>query len=130
MTPRHHVTRFSTADLTVPHGYESASDGYRRVSHVGAETGSVHMSYGTSSLAAGGHVATRVQSYEESFFVLEGTPVLALDGVRHALRPSDCGLIPVGVEHAWENPGPAEARWIDMKAPQPRSPYAGLACPT
>ncbi len=31
-----------------------------------------------------------------------------------------CGLIPLGVEHAWVGSAKGTARWIDMMAPQPR----------
>jgi quercetin dioxygenase-like cupin family protein len=61
-----------------------------------------------------------VHSFEESFFVLAGSPVLVLDGRGFRLCPGACGVVPVGVRHAWLA-GAATARWIDMCSPQPRS---------
>jgi quercetin dioxygenase-like cupin family protein len=69
-------------------------------------------------LAAGGHVDTHVHSYESSFYVLDGEPVLYLDGRGVKLRPNACGAIPVGVPHAWRSDG--EATWIEMATPRPR----------
>ena len=48
-----------------------------------------------------GHVETHVHSFEESFYVLEGTPSLYLDGRGVTLLPGACGVVPVGVPHAW-----------------------------
>jgi quercetin dioxygenase-like cupin family protein len=60
-----------------------------------------------------------LHSFEESFYVLEGSPALVLDGRGYLLRPGACGVVPVGVRHAWVGHGDA-ARWIDMCSPQPR----------
>jgi quercetin dioxygenase-like cupin family protein len=67
-----------------------------------------------------GHVDAHVHSFEESFFVLEGEPTLYLDGRGISLAPGACGVVPVGVPHAWRAEG--EAVWIDMLAPRPRGP--------
>ena len=48
-----------------------------------------------------GWVEEHLHSYEESFYVLEGEPVLYLDGRGVRLRPGACGVVPVGVEHGW-----------------------------
>jgi len=42
--------------------------------------------------------------FEESFFVLEGNPVVAIADKCYALRPHDFGLVPFGAGHAWEQP--------------------------
>jgi quercetin dioxygenase-like cupin family protein len=72
------------------------------------------------SLGAEGSIDLHLHSFEESFYVLEGAPVLVLDGRAHRLRPGACGLVPVGVRHAWLGPADGAARWIDMYSPQPR----------
>jgi quercetin dioxygenase-like cupin family protein len=64
-----------------------------------------------------GHVDTHVHSFETGFYVLEGEPVLYLDGRGVRLKPGACGVVPVGVPHAFR----AEAGlWIEMMAPRPR----------
>jgi mannose-6-phosphate isomerase-like protein (cupin superfamily) len=94
-------------------------DGFARCALVDGDAGSVHMGLGYCRLEDG-HVDEHVQSCEESFYVLEGEPVLYLDGRGYRLARGACGVVPVGVPHAWRAEG--EARWIDMFAPQPRRP--------
>jgi len=77
------------------------------------------MGVGMCTLAAGGSVDEHLHSFEESFFVLEGSPVLILDGHGTSLLPGACGVVPVGVPHAWLA-REGGARWIDMCSPQPR----------
>jgi quercetin dioxygenase-like cupin family protein len=113
----HHLKRLEEIVLAV--AYESHSVGFTRCSLVDREAGSVHMGLGLCRLEDG-HLDTHVQSNEESFYVLEGEPVLYLDGVGFELMPGACGVVPVGVPHAWRSD--AGASWIDMMAPRPRSP--------
>ena len=65
-----------------------------------------------------GHVDTHLHSFETSFYVLEGEPVLYLDGRGVELEPGACGAIPVGVPHALRSR--AAALWIEMASPRPR----------
>ena len=67
-----------------------------------------------------GHVNTHLHSFESSFYVLSGEPVLYLDGRGVTLEPDACGAIPVGVS----TPGGArDAReWIEVASPRPRGP--------
>jgi quercetin dioxygenase-like cupin family protein len=102
--------------------YESRSKGFERASLVDGSTGSVHMGLGLCRLDRG-HVDTHVHSFEQSFYILEGEPTLYLDGRGVELLPGACGVVPVGVPHAWRNDG--KATWIDMMAPQPRRPGNG-----
>ena len=94
--------------------------GHSRCSLVDRASGSVHMGLGLCSLDAGGHIDLHAHSFEESFYVLEGTPTLILERHGYRLRPGACGVAPVGVPHAWLGPETGSARWIDMLAPQPR----------
>ena len=113
----HHVLH---ADEIRPRpAYPGSSSGFARCALVDRAAGSVHMGVGMCSLDAGASVDEHLHSFEESFFVLEGSPVLVLDGRGHRLRPGGCGVVPVGVRHAWlaDSDG---ARWIDMCSPQPR----------
>ncbi len=101
--------------------YMGNSDSFSRCCVVGADTGSVHMGVGLCALPSGGRVDSHIHSCEESFYILEGEPTLILDGRAYSLVPGACGLIPVGVPHAWLGPMQGTARWIDMTAPQPRA---------
>jgi quercetin dioxygenase-like cupin family protein len=85
---------------------------------VGGSLGSTHMALTLVSLSAG-HVDTHVHSFETGFYVLEGEPVLYLDGRGVQLGPGACGVAPVGVPHAFRSEGPA--LWIEMAAPRPRT---------
>ncbi|HKP19468.1 MAG TPA: cupin domain-containing protein [Gaiellaceae bacterium] len=119
----HHVLRADEMHL-LP-AYANASDGFARCSLVDRAAGSVHMGVGLCSLDADGSVDPHLHSFEESFYVLEGSPALVLDGRAHLLQPGACGVVPVGVRHAWVGPAGGTARWIDMYAPQPRVDGAG-----
>ncbi len=55
---------------------------------------------------ADGHVDTHVHSFETGFYVLEGNPVLYLDGRGVRLEPGACGVLPVGVPHAFRAEAP------------------------
>ncbi len=107
-------------DIKLLTAYERTSSGFKRCSVVDAAAGSVHMGVGLCALDAGGRIDSHIHSFEESFFVLAGEPTLILDGRGYPLVPGACGLIPVGVPHAWEGSGKVASRWIDMMAPQPR----------
>jgi quercetin dioxygenase-like cupin family protein len=85
---------------------------------VGGALGSTHMALTLVSLA-GGHVETHLHSYETGFYVLEGEPVLYLDGRGVQLEPGACGVLPVGVPHAFRAEG--RGLWIEMAAPRPRA---------
>ncbi|HET7568885.1 MAG TPA: cupin domain-containing protein [Gaiellaceae bacterium] len=84
---------------------------------VGGAQGSTHMALTLVTLAAG-HVDTHVHSFETGFYVLEGEPVLYLDGRGIRLEPGACGVVPVGAPHAFRCEG--EGRWLEMAAPRPR----------
>ena len=57
-----------------------------------------------------GHVDAHVHSFETSFYVLGGEPVLYLDGRGVQLKPGACGCVPVGVPHAFRTNG--SGLWI------------------
>ncbi len=114
----HHVLRKEHI-RPVP-AYTGNSKAFLRFPLVDRSVGSVHTGLGLCEIGAGGHVDCHVQSFEESFYVLEGEPALVLDGRVFPLLPGACGVVPVGVPHAWLGPAKGAARWIDMLAPQPR----------
>lgn len=114
---RHHL--LAAVDTTPVGVFGDRSVGLRRAELVGGHCGSVHMGLGLAELEAG-WIDLHLHSHEEGFYVLEGEPVLYLDGHGVRLRPGACGVIPVGVPHAWRCGG--LARWIDMRSPRPRDP--------
>ena len=95
------------------------SSGLTRAELIGEHTGATHMGFALADLVPAGHVDVHVHSYETSFYVLAGEPVLYLDGRGVRLKPGACGALPVGLSHAWRTPAPA--RWIEMASPQPRA---------
>jgi quercetin dioxygenase-like cupin family protein len=84
---------------------------------IGGDTGATHTGL-TMVALEDGHVNEHLHSYESSFYVFSGNPVLYLDGHGVRLEPDACGAVPVGVPHAWRSEGRAE--WIEMLSPRPR----------
>jgi quercetin dioxygenase-like cupin family protein len=119
----HHLIR--AEDIRPEPAYPGHSAGFARCSLIDRSCGSVHTGMGLCTLDAGGSIDTHLHSFEESFYVLEGEPVLILDGLAHPLLPGACGIVPVGVPHAWRGAKQGRAKWIDMLVPQPRRPGEG-----
>jgi quercetin dioxygenase-like cupin family protein len=115
----HYVLR--GPDITLVPEYADESCGFARCSLIDASVGSVHTGLGLCSLTSGGHVNRHIHSFEELFYVLEGSPTLVIDREAYRLAPGVCGVIPVGIQHAWAGPALGAARWIDMLSPQPRT---------
>ncbi len=105
-------------DITFSDPFPGHASGLRSCRLVGGSTGSTHMALTLASLTDG-HVDAHLHSYETSFYVLEGEPVLYLDGRGVELKPGACGVAPVGVPHAWRCED-GRALWIEMAAPRPR----------
>jgi quercetin dioxygenase-like cupin family protein len=118
----HHVRRAGDIALETPADYAAHSDGHRRAVVVGPDAGAVHTGITRCALDPGGTVSEHLHSYEKSFYVLEGRPRLTIDGRTWQLSPDDCGLVPVGVPHAWRNADGEACRWIEASAPAPRPP--------
>lgn len=114
MTTGHVVCRAADAR------YVGQESGYRHWSVVDETVGAVHTGFGICGLEPDGSIPARVQSFEESFFVIAGSVVLQTSEGAVRLLAGDYGLVPVGVPHAWRNEGTVEARWAQMQAPTPR----------
>jgi quercetin dioxygenase-like cupin family protein len=104
-------------DVELVPGLPDHSTRLRRALLIGGHTGATHTGLTLVELADG-HVDTHLHSFETSFYVLEGEPVLYLGGHGVRLEPGACGALPVGMEHAWRAERPA--RWIEMASPRPR----------
>jgi quercetin dioxygenase-like cupin family protein len=116
----YHVQKSHEIELAEPREAEERVSGFKRAAMVGRHVGAVHTGLELCSLAPGGEVGTHLHSTEQSFYVLSGTPELVVDGRPHPLAADDCGLVPVGVPHAWRNAADADARWLVANAPAPR----------
>jgi mannose-6-phosphate isomerase-like protein (cupin superfamily) len=82
--------------------------------------GSVHMGTGICYLDANGAIRPHLHSFEESFYILDGTLILQMGEQAYPLGPGHFGLISTGTPHSWRNTGDQPARWLEMQAPQPR----------
>src|SRR3984885_12428092 len=115
----YHVQRADKIEPAVSEKGSRAS-GLRLAPLVGGHVGAGHTGFALLELEPAGRVDTHLHSTEESFYVLEGNPSLAVDGRSYRLAPNECGLLPVGVPHAWLNATGETARWVEMTAPTPR----------
>jgi quercetin dioxygenase-like cupin family protein len=105
-------------DVELSDALPGRSSGLTTCRLVGGALGSTHMALTLVALADG-HVDAHLHSYETSFYVLEGEPVLYLGGRGVSLKPGACGAIPVGVPHAFRSEG-GRGLWLEMAAPRPR----------
>ncbi len=120
MTPYFHVRRADERALAAPADGAEHGRGWRTAALVGRHVESVHTGFTLCSLEPDGHVDAHLHSTEHSFYVLAGTPHLTVDGRTHRLAAHECGLVPVGVPHAWANAGDIDALWVEVNAPAPR----------
>jgi quercetin dioxygenase-like cupin family protein len=104
-------------DVELADALPGRSSGLTTCRLVDGTLGSTHMALTLVSLVEG-HVDEHLHSYETSFYVLEGEPVVYLDGRGIELRPGACGAVPVGAPHAFRSHG--RALWIEMASPRPR----------
>jgi quercetin dioxygenase-like cupin family protein len=103
-------------DVELADGLPGHSSNLKSCRLVGGALGSTHIALTLVSLDDG-HVDEHLHSYETGFYVLEGEPVLYLDGRGVGLEPGACGVLPVGAPHAFRGSG----KWIEMAAPRPRT---------
>jgi quercetin dioxygenase-like cupin family protein len=105
-------------DVELEEALPGRSSGLTSCRVVGGTLGSTHMALTLVALDDG-HVDTHLHSYETSLYVLEGEPVLFVDGRGVRLKPGACGVVPVGAPHAFRCE--QHALWIEMAAPRPRT---------
>ena len=116
----HHVSKIDPGSAETPPGYLRHSTGFRRATYVDRPMGSVHMGVGVCFLDPHGSIQAHVHSFEESFYILQGSVVAQIGGESYTLGPGHFGLISTGVRHMWRSAGDEPARWLEMQAPQPR----------
>lgn len=112
-----HIVSFDKSGA-VPR-YEGRTGGYNYFSLVDDTVGSVHIGKGVGILEPGGFIPRHLHSYEEAFYVLEGTVSVAIGDRAYTLVPGDYGFFPLGVEHAWVNVSNEPVRWLEVCAGQP-----------
>src|SRR6516225_4830442 len=117
----HYVSKIDEAEASAPAGYENHSTAFRRAGYGDRAMGSVHMGVGVCFLDPSGNIDPHLHSFEESFYILEGSVAVEAGGETHELGAGHFGLIPTGLPHAWRNLGGGRSRWLEMQAPQPRS---------
>jgi len=81
---------------------------------VKVESGSADFSVFESSPPPGrpGPAPHLHRSYDEAWFIIEGTVEFLLDGQRERQGAGGFMFVPRGVMHSFANPGPAEARML------------------
>lgn len=87
---------------------------------VGASRGSVHLDLALVTLEAGEVGDAMANPFEESFFVLGGSPTIHMEGRLLSLQPDDFGYLPVALPHRWENRSDSSATFLRVRSPQPR----------
>jgi quercetin dioxygenase-like cupin family protein len=117
MTGMHTLIRRDDIELTP--ALPDHSVGLTRNVLIGAHTGATHTGFTLIELSDG-QVDRHLHSFETSFYILAGEPILYLDDQAVLLKPGACGAIPVGSPHAWRAEG--TARWVEMVSPRPRGP--------
>jgi quercetin dioxygenase-like cupin family protein len=120
-----HVASVDWAFTDTPQPTSARSHGLARQVLVGAACGSVHTELAATAFQPGGWLQRHFHSFEEAFYVLEGEPVLELDGRAHRLAAGGFALIPVGTWHALGNPGPGQVRLLSVNTPLRLAPDAG-----
>ena len=124
MSGGHLVRPAGAVELVAPTtGWASTATGYRRGMAVSEDDHAVHTGFMISELDAGGSIPWHVHSFEESFYLVEGSAVI--DTAEGSFRVSEggYGVVPIAMPHRWRNVGELTARWAEMQAPAPRSAY-------
>ena len=121
----HFVSKVDPASAKTPQAYQAKSSGFRRFDYVDHAAGSVHMGTGICYLDPGGFIEPHVHSFEESFYILEGSMVVQVGDDAYSLGAGHYGLISTGIKHAFRNTSDQPVRWLEMQAPQPRDPDYG-----
>jgi quercetin dioxygenase-like cupin family protein len=116
----YHVRRAQDMTLEAPRTYAGHAEGHRRCALIGRNVGAVHTGFDLCALDPGGTIDEHLHSFEQSFYVLEGSPQLTIDGRTWRLQAGECGLVPLAVAHSWRATGGAPCRWLEVSAPPPR----------
>jgi mannose-6-phosphate isomerase-like protein (cupin superfamily) len=103
-----------------PSEFEGHATGYLAAPVVDEPGGGVQMGFRVATLADGGEVEAHLHSFEETFFVVEGSMTVDIPEGSFTVTAGDYGLLPVGVTHGFRNTSGGAARFAEMTAPLPR----------
>ena len=101
----HYVSKIDEGAAETPQSYAKYSTGLRRSTYVDRAMGSVHMGVGVCFLDPRGSIQPHFHSFEESFYILEGSAAVQIGEASYAIGPGHFGLISTGVPHSWQNSG-------------------------
>lgn len=124
--PRPKPTRPAAPGAVVPRPYvlaeaDAAADGWDDATHgrvswrtlFSADTfPSAALSGGIGYLEPGGALALHRHAPAEIYFILDGHPVVTIDGVEHAVGPNAGVFIPGDAEHGIRNDGGTPVRFF------------------
>jgi mannose-6-phosphate isomerase-like protein (cupin superfamily) len=116
----HAVSTIDLSSAQTPEAYRNHSSGFRRAGYVDRAVGSVHMGTSICTFDASGSVATHLHSFEETFYVLDGSLIVQIGDRSYQIGPGMFGLIATGTPHSFRNASSQPTRWLEMQAPQPR----------
>ena len=116
----HAVIRGDEYAFAVTDVYAGDSVGYTQAWLVDGRHGSVHTGLTLNELAPGGDIRTHLHSFEEGFYVLDGTAMVTIGTRSIRCGPGDYASVKVGIPHSWCNTGDRSVRWLQMSAPQPK----------
>ena len=116
----HHTSKLDEDSFQAPPLYAKHSARFTRAVYVDRAVGSVHMGAGICRLEPGGVIQPHLHSFEENFYVLEGSVIGHIGDQAYAFSAGHYGLISTGIKHTWRNAGDQPVRWLEMQAPQPR----------
>jgi quercetin dioxygenase-like cupin family protein len=120
----HIVKTAAGLSYATPTEFAGKSIGYTTASIVDEPGGAVQMGFRMARMDPGGEAAAHVHSFEESIYVVTGSLVIDTSEGSRLLAQGDYGLLPVGLTHAFRNPGPDPVEFAEMKAPLPRERFA------
>jgi quercetin dioxygenase-like cupin family protein len=99
-------------------GRDGPVPGYAHYTLVDRSMGAVHTDLGLVRLADSARTARHVHSFEQSAYVLRGSPLVELGRDRFQLQVGDYVVFPVGTPHAWSASGGEDAVWLELGTPQ------------
>lgn len=116
----HTVKRTEQQVYEPPPEFRQHSSGYSTDSIVSEEVGAVQMGFRLARFEGGARMDAHLHSFEETFYVLEGSVTVDMPEGSFLAHQGDYGLIPVGVTHAIRNHSGTPAVLAEIRAPIPR----------
>ena len=77
--------------------------GARTIPLVTSQVGSTSLLNGITEFGPGASIPLHTHNCEESVMVIDGEAIVEIDGVRHAMGPTDTTFVPADVPHRFIN---------------------------